>query len=147
MPNNLKRGFDKYQEEFEQKALEVLRSGWYILGNEVKEFEKEFGKQLFVQIELGKKSFCEANIPLHKKESKLTTEYQKIMATAKIPFDGKELNLYGVQKYFEHEDIIVMHEYHKAYLPQWGYLIHRGEKHEHATDECDLFRDKTTHEW
>ena len=42
MPNNLKRGFDKYQDEFEQKALEVLRSGWYILGNEVKEFEKEF---------------------------------------------------------------------------------------------------------
>ena len=42
MPNNLKRGFDKYQEEYEQKALEVLRSGWYILGNEVKEFEKEF---------------------------------------------------------------------------------------------------------
>ena len=42
MPNNLKRGFEQYQEEFEQKALEVLRSGWYILGNEVKEFEKEF---------------------------------------------------------------------------------------------------------
>ena len=39
MPNNLKRGFEQYQEEFEQKALEVLRSGWYILGNEVKEFE------------------------------------------------------------------------------------------------------------
>ena len=42
MPNNLGRGFEQYQEEFEQKALEVLRSGWYILGNEVKEFEKEF---------------------------------------------------------------------------------------------------------
>ena len=42
MPNNLKRGFEQYQDEFEQKALEVLRSGWYILGNEVKEFEKEF---------------------------------------------------------------------------------------------------------
>ncbi|MBQ8858080.1 MAG: DegT/DnrJ/EryC1/StrS family aminotransferase [Lachnospiraceae bacterium] len=42
MPNNLKRGFDQYQEEFEQKALDVLRSGWYVLGNEVKEFEKEF---------------------------------------------------------------------------------------------------------
>ena len=36
------RGFYQYQEEFEQKAIEVLRSGWYILGNEVKEFEKEF---------------------------------------------------------------------------------------------------------
>ena len=42
MPNNLKRGFEQYQEEFEKKAIEVLRSGWYILGNEVKEFEKEF---------------------------------------------------------------------------------------------------------
>ena len=44
MPNNLKRGFEQYQNEFEQKALEVLRSGWYILGNEVKEFEKEFAE-------------------------------------------------------------------------------------------------------
>jgi dTDP-4-amino-4,6-dideoxygalactose transaminase len=36
------RGFFKYQEEFEAKALEVLRSGWYVLGREVDSFEKEF---------------------------------------------------------------------------------------------------------
>lgn len=42
MPNCLDRGFFKYQEEFETKALEVLRSGWYILGNEVASFENEF---------------------------------------------------------------------------------------------------------
>lgn len=42
MPNRMDRGFFKYQEEFEQKALEVLRSGWYILGPEVEAFEKEF---------------------------------------------------------------------------------------------------------
>lgn len=42
MPNRLDRGFEQYQEEFEAKAMEVLRSGWYVLGNEVKEFEKEF---------------------------------------------------------------------------------------------------------
>lgn len=41
-PNRLDRGFEQYQQEFEQKALDVLRSGWYVLGNEVKEFEKEF---------------------------------------------------------------------------------------------------------
>lgn len=40
--NRLDRGFFQYQEEFEQKALEVLRKGWYVLGNEVQEFEKEF---------------------------------------------------------------------------------------------------------
>ena len=42
MPNRMDRGFFKYQKEFENKAIEVLRSGWYVLGNEVKEFENEF---------------------------------------------------------------------------------------------------------
>ena len=41
-PNRMDRGFQKYQEEFEAKALEVLRSGWYILGKEVSAFEEEF---------------------------------------------------------------------------------------------------------
>lgn len=42
MANTLDRGFTMYQEEFEQKALEVLRSGWYVLGREVSGFEAEF---------------------------------------------------------------------------------------------------------
>ncbi len=44
MPNRLDRGFYMYQAEFEAKALEVLRSGWYVLGREVAAFEKEFAK-------------------------------------------------------------------------------------------------------
>lgn len=44
MANRLDRGFAAYQEEFEQKALEVLRSGRYILGKEGKSFEDEFAK-------------------------------------------------------------------------------------------------------
>ena len=42
MPNRLDRGFYMYQEEFEKKAIDVLRSGWYIMGNELKSFESEF---------------------------------------------------------------------------------------------------------
>lgn len=42
MPNRMDRGFFKYQEEFENKAVEVLRSGWYVLGKEVSAFEEEF---------------------------------------------------------------------------------------------------------
>lgn len=41
-PNRLDRGFFKYQEEFEQKALNILRSGRYVLGQEVEAFELEF---------------------------------------------------------------------------------------------------------
>lgn len=40
--NRMDRFFYKYQEEFEQKALEVLRSGWYVLGKEVQSFEQEY---------------------------------------------------------------------------------------------------------
>ena len=42
MPNRLDRSFYMYQQEFEEKALAILRSGWYVLGNEVSCFEKEF---------------------------------------------------------------------------------------------------------
>lgn len=46
MPNRLDRGFFRYQEEFETKAIEVLRSGWYVLGKEVDNFEREFSSYL-----------------------------------------------------------------------------------------------------
>lgn len=42
MQNRMDRGFLQYQKEFESKALEVLRSGWYVLGKEVCSFEEEF---------------------------------------------------------------------------------------------------------
>ena len=42
MPNRMDRGFEMYQAAFEQKAVDVLRSGWYILGKEVSAFEEEF---------------------------------------------------------------------------------------------------------
>lgn len=42
MPNRMDCGFLKYQREFEEKALQVLRSGWYVLGKEVSDFEENF---------------------------------------------------------------------------------------------------------
>lgn len=44
MANRLDRGFEKYQREFEDRAIEVLRSGWYVLGSQVDSFEKEFAQ-------------------------------------------------------------------------------------------------------
>ncbi len=79
------------------------------------ELEKKLGKQYFVQKDLQKRSFCEKNIPLMQREAALTTEYQKMMASCAIEFDGKTLNLYGIQKYFEHEDREVRWAAVKAY--------------------------------
>lgn len=88
------------------------------------EFEKEYGRQYLAQKELEKKAFCEANIPLMQREAKLSNEYQKMMATAQIPFDGKILNLFGVQKYFEHED----REVRKGAVRAYSDFYHKNEQ-------------------
>ena len=51
--NTLDRQFFMYQKEYEKKALEVLRSGWYILGSEVSNFEKEFATYIGTKYSLG----------------------------------------------------------------------------------------------
>ncbi len=40
--NSLKIEFEQYQDEYEKKAIEVLRSGWYITGGELEAFEREW---------------------------------------------------------------------------------------------------------
>ena len=60
MPNRMDRGFYKYQEEFEQKAIDVLRSGWYVLGNEVSSFEEEFAEYIGSKYSVGLASGLDA---------------------------------------------------------------------------------------
>ena len=49
MPNRMDREFYNHQEEYETAALNVLRSGWYILGENVEKFEDEFAEYLGVE--------------------------------------------------------------------------------------------------
>lgn len=46
LANDLYRQFALHAAEYEEKAVSVLRSGWYILGNEVKAFEEDFAKYI-----------------------------------------------------------------------------------------------------
>lgn len=58
--NDLSKQFYKYQNEYEKKALEVLRSGWYILGNEVTNFEKEYASYFHARYCVGLASGLDA---------------------------------------------------------------------------------------
>lgn len=49
MPNRMDREFYNHQEEYETAALNVLRSGWYVLGENVEKFEDEFAEYLGVE--------------------------------------------------------------------------------------------------
>jgi dTDP-4-amino-4,6-dideoxygalactose transaminase len=44
--NDLKRQYEMYKDAYEEAALRTLRSGWYVLGNEVRAFEDEFADYL-----------------------------------------------------------------------------------------------------
>lgn len=60
MPNRVDREFFKHQEEYEAAALQVLRSGWYVLGENVGKFEDEFAQYLGVKYCIGVASGLDA---------------------------------------------------------------------------------------
>lgn len=60
--NVLDRQYQKYAEEYDQAALEVLHSGWYILGNKVSEFERKFSEFIGAEYCVGLNSGLDALI-------------------------------------------------------------------------------------
>ncbi len=47
--NTFQREYEAHRQAYEEKALAVLRSGWYVLGAEVEAFEREFANYLSVR--------------------------------------------------------------------------------------------------
>ncbi len=57
------------------------------------ELEKAWGKQIFTLAELHLKTFSEKIMEDLVKENKLITQYDKLIASAKIEFEGEKRNL------------------------------------------------------
>ncbi len=68
------------------------------------QLEEKFGRQLFALAEAQLKTFSPEIIPLLQQENKLASEYEKLVASAKISFDGEERNLAQLQPYIESSD-------------------------------------------
>lgn len=81
----------------------------------VPELTKEFGEELIAGIKRDVSSFNPKLVILMQQEAMLCTRFQKLTASAQIEFDGQKLNLYGLQKYFEHDDREVRKAAAKAY--------------------------------
>ncbi len=87
--------------------IEDLNFSYYkaLISSSFKEALKEhFGKQLFTIAEFKVKSFDKKILEDLKEENKLRSEYSKLMASAKINFDGKELNLSELTPYMQSID-------------------------------------------
>ena len=66
--------------------------------------EKKIGPVAFKNMELAQKAMDEKLIPLMQEENNLTMAYDKLIAGAKLNFDGKELNLSLLRPYLIHKD-------------------------------------------
>lgn len=76
-----------------------------VLDSEYREyFEEKLGKVAFKNAELEQKAFNEKMISDKQEENNLTLEYDKLIASAKIPWGDEELNLSGLRKYMEDTD-------------------------------------------
>ena len=94
--------------------------------------EEKIGPVAFKNIEIALKSFDEKLIPSMQEENALVTRYMKILANAKIPFNGEECNLTMIRKYMTDSDREVRKAAWKA----------ASEYFLSVTDEIDEIYDK-----
>ena len=100
-----------------------------LVGSKYKEqLEKNWGKQLFRLANLTLKTFKDEIIPDLQQENKLTSAYNKLIASAKIPFDGKDRNLAGMLPFMQSKERTTRKEAWEAYT-------HFFVEHEKKIDE------------
>ena len=84
-----------------------------------KDLTEKYGNHLFEIADISLKSFCHEIIEDMQKENHLCSEYVKLKASAKINFDGKELNLQELEPYMESVDRDIRH---KAFIAYWKFF-------------------------
>ena len=80
-----------------------------------KELVEQLGPVAFKNIALAMKSVDEKILPLMQEENELTTRYNNLLASCKIPFHGEECNLSLLSPYLHHRDRQVRKEAWEAY--------------------------------
>lgn len=66
--------------------------------------EEKIGAVAFKSMELAMKSFDECLVPLMQEENALSTRYRKLIGSARVDWDGEELNLSLLGKYMRTQD-------------------------------------------
>ena len=129
--------FDEVGPEIEDLNFEYYKA---LYGSTFKqELIEEFGEQLFTIANFRVKSFSKEIIEDLKLENKLSSEYSKLVASAKIDFDGKELNLSELGPYSESKDRTVRKA---AAIAKMDFVAENSEKFDNLFDQLVKLRDK-----
>ena len=121
-------------EEYEQAwKLAMLESPFR------KDFEAEYGNLMFLNTEIALKTFSPEIVPQLQRENDLTQEYQKLIASAQIPFEGKTYTISQMTPFTTDADDARRLSAWKA-VGQW-YKDHQGEL-DRIYDELVHLRDE-----
>lgn len=127
--------FNQVNPTFESLETEFRRA---ITSSEYrKELEDTFGSQLFRISDLAVQFFSPVIIEDLRQNNELITEYNKIVASAKIPFDGQELTLSQLGKYLNVPDRRVRKAAHEA---RYGFFAAHEEEFDNIYDRMVRLR-------
>lgn len=94
--------------------------------------EEKIGKVAFTNMDLRFKSIDEKILPLMKQENALVSQYDNLIASAKIDWNGEILNLSLLRKYMQDKDRAVRA---KAYEKYTEFFVENGDELDRIYDE------------
>lgn len=122
----------RYQEASQKFMLTLMQSPYQGAVAE------KYGNLLFVNMAIELKTFSPEIMPELTEENRLVSEYQKLIASAEIDFDGKKLNLSQLGTYKVSADRAVRRA---AYEAEGNFYLSAGDKLDKIFD--DLVRVRT----
>ena len=131
------RFFDVYSPVYDGLVNEYYNS--IIRSKFKKQLAEKWGEQLFEIAALIIKTYKHEILEDLQKENSLRTEYTKLLASAKVNFDGKELNLAGITPYTESTDRSVRKLANEA---KWNFFESNSEQFDRIYDNLVKLRHK-----
>ena len=86
-------------QEYKQEWIKTL-----LLSPFKEDFEKKYGSIVFTNAEMDLKTFSPEIIPDLQKENELVTAYEKLLASAQIPFEGKNYTISQISPFKNDRD-------------------------------------------
>lgn len=127
--------FDNNNPLFTDYVMEYYKA--LLSGKFRKELSEKYGHHLFEVAEVSMKSFSHEIIDDMQKENHLASEYMKLKASAKIMFNGKELNLQELEPFMESKD---RDERQKAFNSYWKFFDDNKEEFDKIYDKLVFLR-------
>ncbi|PKK91833.1 MAG: M3 family oligoendopeptidase, partial [Tenericutes bacterium HGW-Tenericutes-7] len=140
--------YEKEQEFFDDNVPQLQQydhifSSKILKSKNRKALEKEFGELLFKSAELRQKTFDPKIIPLLQQENKLSTEYSKLLASAKLEFEGGTYNLSQMGPFLQNLNRDIRH---RAQLKVSEFFENNEEQLDRIYDDMVKVRTKIAHE-